>query len=487
MKENRDKKIVVFQLLVLMFFCARCFAIEDEIGNPTVPPSSVKRGLVRTPNPIDASGNLAVTGNVSGEAYFHGLVPYRATTQFGAPLGSEDIGSFLRRSAPVSSARSQFLPQPYYLPSSTVGSIATSGTGAVLTYPSIRDNKGTGEFVIPEAPKVEKRAEIPAASPLYDYSRTRPLSYEPTDLERVISYDLIREKNKKDLSIALQRASEGLHKSISEDKQAQQSAQRTLSVPEPTKPMERFEPPEPLQPGKVPAAEAEKPASKDVYEQMLEDAAKTPQPQQVSQPAQQQTAEQKQGQVAEPREKGPSDLRSELAEIEKETAEAVVGVHKSFATQAKDKFNYYMRTAEEFLKQGKYYHAVDAYILASIYKPDDPLAYAGRSHALFASGEYVSSAYFLARAVNIFPQYVNFKIDLNAMIPDKDRLESRITDVKQWIAKTGSAELSFLLAYIYYQLDKPDLATGAIKLAVEKMPDSAAVKALKQAIEKKSR
>ena len=137
-----------------------------------------------------------------------------------------------------------------------------------------------------------------------------------------------------------------------------------------------------------------------------------------------------------------------------------------------------MRTAEEFLKQGKYYRAVDAYTLASIYKPDDPLAYAGRAHALFASGEYMSSAYFLARAINIFPQYVNFKIDLNAMIPDKDRLESRIADVKQWIEKTQSAELSFLLAYIYYQLDKPDLALEAINFAAEKMPDSVARKGL---------
>ena len=127
MKENKDKKIVVFRLLVLMFFCTRCSALQDEIGNPTVPPSSVKKGLVKSPNPVDTSGNLAVTGNVSGGAYFHGIVPYRSPTEFGAPLGSEDIRSFLRRTAPISSpTRPQFLPQPYYLPSSTVSSLAPS-------------------------------------------------------------------------------------------------------------------------------------------------------------------------------------------------------------------------------------------------------------------------------------------------------------------------------------------------------------------------
>ena len=171
--------------------------------------------------------------------------------------------------------------------------------------------------------------------------------------------------------------------------------------------------------------------------------------------------------------------------MDKETAEATVGVHKSFATESNDKFNYYMRSAEEFLKEGKYYRAADAYSLAGIYKPDDPLAFAGRAHALFASGEYMSSAYFLSRAINIFPQYVKFKIDLNAMIPDKDRLESRIADVKQWIQRTDSPELSFLLAYIYYQLDKTALATEAIDLAAGKIPDSVSVTTLRQAIEKK--
>ncbi len=476
MKKNRDKKIIVFRLLVLVFFCTRCLALQDEIGNPAVPPSSVKSGLVKSPNPVDTTGNLTVTGNVSGLAYFHGLVPYRAPTQFGAPMGSDDISSFLRRSAPINSSRSQLSPQPYYLPSSTVSSLAPSALGTVLTYPSIRANKGTGEFVAPQAPKIEKKLEIPAASPLYDYSRTRPLSYEPTDVERMITYELIREKTKKELSQALQKATGDIYKIDTEVEQAKQPAEGTLSVPQPAEPAKPLEPSEPLQPGRIPETEAKQPAGKDIYEQMLEDIKKAPQLQKVPQPAEQN----------QPQEEDPAEFKSELAKIEKETADAFVGVHKSFAAQAKDKFNYYMRTAEEFLKQGKYYSAVDAYTLASVYKPGDPLAYAGRAHALFTSGEYMSSAYFLARAINIFPEYVNFKIDLNAMIPDTSQFEGRITDVKQWAEKTKSAELNFLLAYVYYQLDKTDLALAAINSAAEKMPDNIAIKVLKQAIEKKA-
>ncbi|MGB8226699.1 MAG: hypothetical protein WCE45_07570 [Sedimentisphaerales bacterium] len=479
MKKRKNKNIIVFLIIVIL--SSSCLALTDEIGNPTVPPSSVRSGLRRSPNPVDNRSNLAVTGNVSGMEYFHGSVPYRSTSEFGAPLGTSDIGSFLRRSAPISSARSGYSPQPYYLPSSTVSSTAVSGTGEVLTYPRIRDNKGTGEFVIPQISRVEKSAEIPAASPLYDYSRARPLSYESTDLERMITYDSIREKNKKDLSGALQKASESMYKIPAQDQQTGQKAESTFSIPQPNEPIKQLKPLEPLQPGKIPAAQAQTSAGKDIYEQMLEQVMKTPQGQEVSQP-QEQVAEQNQ-----PEEKHPSGMRSELGEIDEKTAEAMVGVHKSFATKAKNKFNYYMRTAEQCLKQGKYYSAVDAYTLASIYKPDDPLAYAGRSHALFASGEYVSSAYFLARAINIFPQYVDFKVDINAMIPDKNRLESRIADVKQWASKTESAELRFLLAYIYYQLGKTDLALEAIKLSAEKMPNSTPIETLKQAIEKKSR
>lgn len=481
MKTRKNKNIIVFLIIVIL--SSNCLALDDEIGNPTVPPSSVKSGLRRSPNPVDNRSDLAVTGNVSGMGYFHGSVPYQSTSEFGAPLGTSDISSFLRRSAPISSARSQYSPQPYYLPSSTVSSTTVSGTGGVLTYPRIQDNKGTGEFVIPEVSKVEKGPQIPGVSPLYDYSRARPLSYESTDLERTITYDRIREKNKKDLSSALQKASEGMHKIPAQDQQAGREAENTFSIPQPNEPIKQsFKPLEPLQPGKIPAAQAKTSAGKDIYEQMLEQVMKTPQGQEVSQPPQGQVVEQNQ-----PEEKHPSNMRSKLAEIDEKTAEAIVGVHKSFATRAKDKFNYYMRTAEEFLKQGKYYSAADAYTLASIYKPDDPLAYAGRSHALFASGEYMSSAYFLARAINIFPQYVDFKIDINAMIPDKDRLESRIADVKQWASKTESAELRFLLAYIYYQLGKTDLALEAIKFSAEKMPNSAPIETLKQAIEKKSR
>jgi len=63
------------------------WAIRNPVGRGTVPPSSIRSGLIRSPNPIDTSSNLVVTGNVRGGKHFRGIVPYRATSRFGAVSG----------------------------------------------------------------------------------------------------------------------------------------------------------------------------------------------------------------------------------------------------------------------------------------------------------------------------------------------------------------------------------------------------------------
>ncbi|MDD5011366.1 MAG: hypothetical protein PHQ00_04515 [Phycisphaerae bacterium] len=470
---KRYNLIKVF--FVIQIFCVVCSAVQSPIGDPTVPPSSTQRGLRRSPSPIDNSGNLIVTGNVRGGMEFRGLVPYRSTTEFGADAGSADIGSFLRRSAPIDIGRRQASPQPYYLPSTTVSSMNRNGTSGLVSYPSVKQTKGSGEFALPEAPKVQDKITLPASSPLYEYNLSRPLSYKPADLERVVSYDLMRSKKQQDLIDALDKAAKDKQDALQPTEQIQQEDQSIFSGPEPIKPIERsFEPAEPLKPGQMREEVAK---TKSIYEQMLEEI------KEGETAAVEEEQAEEESRIGAITDANVGGMQSEFSKIEKETAEAIVGVHKTFAAQTEDKFNYYMKSAEEFLQQGQYYRAADAYTLASIYKPQDPLAHAGRAHALFASGEYMSSAYYLAAALNIFPEYVKFKIDLNAMIPDKDRLESRISDIKTWIDRTDSPELSFLLAYIYHQLGNDDLALGAINFSAQKLPDSEAVKVLKQAIE----
>ena len=163
-------------------------------------------------------------------------------------------------------------------------------------------------------------------------------------------------------------------------------------------------------------------------------------------------------------------------------AKSILGEYKSFASFSQDKFNRYMLAGEKYLKDGKFYLAADAYTLASVYKPDDPLAYAGKSHALFAAGEYMSSAFYLSRAFTIFPEYAQFKVDIIGMVGDKDKLENRIADVRERLKISDAAELHFLLGYVYLQMGRSDEAKKSIDAAYEKMPESPAVKILKDAI-----
>jgi hypothetical protein len=85
--------------------------------------------------------------------------------------------------------------------------------------------------------------------------------------------------------------------------------------------------------------------------------------------------------------------------------------------------------------------------------------------------------------LEIFADYARFKIDIVAMVGDRDKLETRVADVEQWWKTSNSAELQFLLAYVYYQMDRVARAREAIEKAYESMPESAAVIALKKAIE----
>jgi tetratricopeptide (TPR) repeat protein len=177
----------------------------------------------------------------------------------------------------------------------------------------------------------------------------------------------------------------------------------------------------------------------------------------------------------------PLDALSDIEISDK--AKKVLEPHKTFASYSNDKFNQHIRAAEMYMKEGRYYRAADSFTMASIYNPDDPLAYAGKSHALFAAGDYLSSALFLSRALEIFPEYARFKVDLVAMVGDRDKLESRIANVEEWLKISRAPELQFLLGYVYYQIGRLQRAKQAIDAAYEKLPEAPAVIALKRAID----
>ena len=177
-------------------------------------------------------------------------------------------------------------------------------------------------------------------------------------------------------------------------------------------------------------------------------------------------------------------------------AKRIRGPHRSPESFSEAKFNQHIQAAQGHLKAGRYYAAADSFALASIYKLDPgeagsdtaqagglALCFAGRGHALFAAGEYISSALFLSRALEIAPEYAQTKINLAAMLGGQNKLEGRIADIKEWLGRSGSGRLEFLLGYVYYRMGRLNQAKQAIDAAYTKAPQPAAVVTVKKAVD----
>ena len=147
------------------------------------------------------------------------------------------------------------------------------------------------------------------------------------------------------------------------------------------------------------------------------------------------------------------------------------------------RFNHHFQEAQNHLKGGRYYAAADSFTLASIYKPDELLCVSGRGHALLGAGEYFSSALFLFRAIEAKPEYLKTKIDLTVTLGGQHVLDSRIADIREWLLRSGSVKLDFLLGYIYYRMGRLGPSQQAIDAAYVKMPHSAAIIAVKKAVD----
>jgi tetratricopeptide (TPR) repeat protein len=511
---NIMKRPGAYIVVGLLFFTAFSetgwAAVENRISSSTIPPSSRREGLIRSPDAIDGGGNLLVTGNIRGPAYFRGVVPYYAPTGFGVTLPSSSLDSFLRDSVGAEDAGRYnrysgytLGYRPYYSPTQTVASTmpgAYAGAGAPTTNIGAYSARPYLTGTLPL-----RRDEVLDTASAMSLARLRPMSMTPAEMQKLISSETAKNSPAGLTDRQYQTQAEQYKPNISQEsyktgelKKPLPGLDGSLLPSAPRKPGGEVNQPfeTPTQKEQAGEKTAEMPFGApwaidmnkqlDVYDQMkqqldslqkkLELALAAQQPEKVAEESKKSAGEQTQeGSQAE-----------KLAEINLSVAKTggSLSPFETFASFSEDKFNQNMRAAEQYLKQGRYYRAADAYTLASLYKPDDPLAYAGKSHALFASGEYMSSALFLSRALQIFPEYARFKIDIEAMVGDRDKLESRVVDVEEWLGRSGGApELQFLLAYVYYQMDRPQPAKKAIDAACEKMPQAPAVLALKKAIE----
>lgn len=168
-------------------------------------------------------------------------------------------------------------------------------------------------------------------------------------------------------------------------------------------------------------------------------------------------------------------------------ARRIMGPYTSPESLSDSKFNAYITAADAHLRAGRYYQAADCFSLAAVYKPEHLAVLAGKGHALFAAGEYMSSALFLSRALTAFPEYLRVDVDLTTLLGGQDQVARRLADVEQWYARSGSPQLQFLLSYVYFRTGRLTEARRAVEAACRKIPQSPAVQAMKAAIDRAGR
>jgi len=131
-------------------------------------------------------------------------------------------------------------------------------------------------------------------------------------------------------------------------------------------------------------------------------------------------------------------------------------------------YKVYMDLAAEYMRQKKYYRAAETYALARVYRPDQAESYRRQGWAMFATGEYMSSAYYLGRAIEMDPNEAAKKADLNAMF-GSEYAAARVQDLSGWQKRSYSPEMQFLLAYVLYQTGQMKDAEDEIRAASVKM------------------
>jgi tetratricopeptide (TPR) repeat protein len=117
-----------------------------------------------------------------------------------------------------------------------------------------------------------------------------------------------------------------------------------------------------------------------------------------------------------------------------------------------------------------------------MYKPEEARPYLRKAHALLAAGEYVSSALILGKALEFDPRESLEQVDLIEALGGPDPFVERIGDLEQRAEQNDAPQLQFLLAYIYYQMDRPPQAKAAIETAARRLPSSPAVDILRSVI-----
>lgn len=423
-------------------------------GSATGVPSSTQSGLV--PNRPAGTGGGTVFLRDSGGRSFRGVVPYGSSFYYDRSSG----GSLQRLSSS---------PSPSVVTGGSSYYDPRTGVRVELSKPS---TSGSNPMVNPYAP-----VNLPQLSNTQYGPQPRPISSRPEDLtrelDRRITPNLMRDKAEPEADI------NALAREAQQNKDMQVDPELLLPKTQDSEINSNLK-----------GESAEPQQTPDMYEQMknktvekiLENQADA-----VKKEAEQAAQAAKATTIKIPEYKSifgvepESDSDSE-SKSGSRSQSSQKGARQGISSPLEAKVVDYFAAAEEYLNQGRFYKAADTYALAAAWQPENALAYAGQAWALFAAGEYMSSAYYLNRSIAVEPKIAERKVNISAFLKDRDIFENRLIEMTSWQRNSQSGEMAFLLAYVLWQDGKALRAEEMIRVAAELMPQDDAVKTLLKAI-----
>ncbi len=509
--------------ILLLGIVATAVAVEDipgadPIGPATVPQSLFQDGLLPTPNPVDVSYNLVMTGNVDGGKHFRGYMPYRSVSDLSIDVGSAYLDTFMRYTqVPADSDLTVPGYSPFY-------SYASGVTGMV---------PGQGYVTVPGMSMMGMVPELRQMGPsnrtlitMDDISLWGDTA-ETIDLKGL---PLIKEDSPKDAReiIARDFPVQGL-----EVPEADGSAEPWTELDpmdkegvEASEDLSLLKKPggqEAMDPGtRSRAVEIQTSPEEDIDDgnvvtrddldllDHISDPALSPgedidrwqeDEQDVNEdgggsnntmmdlwrnitvrPGDKDTSPGPSTQDVAWNSPIPPSVQEEMLSLRMKGSSQDLD-QASFATYSQRQFCRYINEAEHHLRCGDSRRALDAYTMADVYYGGDPLVDLGKSHALFAQGEFAGSALFLNRALEGLPAYGKVRLDLAGLLGGEQRLAEYIKQAEIQLTKTSSVDLHIVLGYIYYQIGDLDSARAAIEAAGEIRPDCPAVKVMAEVIQ----
>lgn len=471
--------------------------VSNPVGGLTSPPSAYGSGLMTAPTSWGNNTNLLVTGKVGGAKHFRTDLPYRSTQDFHGQLGSSHLDSFFRLSQNPTTLPSAGVYTPYYSQSRSITQTLPGGRGALSPISRRRLTGTLSQAPIKSSVEISPLPLGPASAPGI-MSTSLPYMPYPGDLlglwrpldeinadgqlpglspnEELLSQQALAKLFEPQQDVDMRPADPDGQIAEIEDvtRVWEDGALADLSTAAQPADSRQGTPLEPLDPTALSARVTPLQLIPRFHGQAQSALPKLSDTGAGDQPP----AESESTDDAMP---GRADSPGRVAPG---SSESLISTHGTLAAYSRARYTQFMQTAEAHLKQGRFAQAISAYKLAALHQPHDPLAAAGRSHALFAQGEFTSSALFLSRALERRPDYAEFLIDLSMLVGGQKVLYARIREAEKYLTYNGSIDLKFLLAYVSFQIGDLSRAQELIDAAQKKQPDHRAVLAIRKAIQK---